>query len=145
MTSDHPLVILVDDDDVDAFILRKAISRAAVGIEFEHVIGGDELMSRLENNANSSGKFPDVMLLDINMPAVNGFEVLRRLRSSEKTLAVPVVMFTTSNLIDDIKKSYELGANSYIVKPNNIDELVNFVKDFYDYWFNRVQLPSLAD
>ncbi len=148
MTSDNPLVILVDDDDVDAFILRRAFHRAEVDINFEHVFGCDELMARLNGDDEASAapaKFPDVMLLDVNMPSVNGFEVLRRLRSSDKTISIPVVMFTTSSLPEDIKRSYALGANSYIVKPSNIDELVEFVKSFHTYWFNRVQLPTFAD
>jgi CheY-like chemotaxis protein len=147
MTCEKPLVILVDDDDVDAFILRKAFSRAEICVEFEHVLGCAELMERLFGDVESStltNKIPDVMLLDVNMPAINGFEVLRRLRSFEKTIAIPIVMFTTSSLPDDVKKSYAMGANSYIVKPNNIDELVECVKGFHSYWFNRVQLPSLA-
>ncbi len=137
------MIISVDDDDVDAFVLRKAFSRGRAAIEFEHLICGDDLMTYLNAaTRSSSARSPTVILLDINMPGMDGFQVLRRLRSDEATRSIPVVMVTTSDLPADIDRAYREGANSYYVKPSSVEELGKFVDSFDKYWFECAKLPS---
>ena len=133
------MIMLVDDDDEDAFVLRKAFSGGLVAVDFEHLLGGGELMTYLSGAPRPT---PSMILLDINMPGMDGFQVLRKLRAEEATRVIPVCMFTTSSLADDIDRAYREGANSYFVKPNSVEGLRKFVDSFDEYWFQRAQLPT---
>jgi CheY-like chemotaxis protein len=133
------MIVLVDDDDEDAFVLRKAFSGGRVAVDFEHLLGGGDLMTYLDGTPRSS---PSLILLDINMPGMDGFQVLRTLRSDDATRTIPVVMFTTSSLVEDIDRAYREGANSYFVKPSSVEDLRKFVDSFDQYWFQGAKLPS---
>jgi two-component system response regulator len=86
---------------------------------------------------------PKIILLDLKMPKVNGIEVLQRIRADERTKNIPVVMLTSSKEDPDIKKCYELGVNSYVVKPVEFDEFQNAISGLGLYWMVANQLPQL--
>ena len=137
------MIVLVDDDDEDAFVLRKAFSGGRIPVDFEHLLGGGDLMTYLSGVSRlSADRSPSLILLDINMPGMDGFEVLRKLRSEEATRAIPVVMFTTSGLPEDIDRAYREGANSYFVKPSSVGDLRKFVDSIDQYWFQVAKLPT---
>jgi CheY-like chemotaxis protein len=138
---------MVDDDEVDAFLLRKAFAGGRVPVEFIHHLGGGELMADFAaaDRAGQTGapaRLPNLILLDINMPAMDGFQVLRAIRAAPATRAVPVVMFTTSNLQDDVDLAYREGANGYFVKPGSMGELKRWIEAVDEYWFSLVKLPT---
>jgi DNA-binding response OmpR family regulator len=115
-----PYILLIDDDEEERIILQEAL--IALNIK----IG-------LRRMANSSGFTPDqelpaLILLDINIPGKSGFEILQELKSKELINQVPVIMYSTSERLDDIRLSYELGAQSYAVKPKCFDERLALVK-----------------
>ena len=137
------MIIAVDDDDVDAFVLKRAFARSRGDVDFEHMICGDDLMTYLSDSSRrAAARSPTVILLDINMPGMDGFEVLRKLRSGVATRTIPVVMVTTSDMPADIDRAYREGANSYYVKPSSVEELGKFVASFDQYWFQCAKLPS---
>jgi CheY-like chemotaxis protein len=143
MANDARKLLLVDDDEVDAYLIRKAFGLASVPLEFNHLMDGRDLNEYLNRASAPPHKPapPDIVLLDINMPAMNGFEVLRKLREFETVGHIPVVMLTTSTLPADVERAYREGANSFIVKPNSVDEMQAFAEGFSQYWFKLARLP----
>ena len=142
----EPITILMADDDPDDRLLVKEAFRESRMINnLETVEDGEELMDLL----NRRGKFadtpisPSLILLDLNMPRKSGLEALREIKSDENLRRLPVVILTTSKAEEDIIRSYDLGVNSFIVKPVTFDSLVELVKDLDKYWFQIVELPKL--
>ena len=87
-------------------------------------------------------KLPDLILLDINMPLMNGQETLLQIKSNKKLSVIPVVIFSTSKYDSDIKVCYELGASSYLVKPASVSDFEKTLNSLLDYWLNYAQLPQ---
>lgn len=146
MTTPRPFVIIVDDDDVDVYLIRKAFERSDAFATLLHLRSGREFFEHLEKASRTAGgtseaRWPDVILLDINMPEMNGFDVLDKLRSDPSTHPIPVIMLTTSEVEESVLESYSRGANSYIVKPTSIAGMKAFVDAFEAYWFRLVTLP----
>ena len=144
----RPYVLMVDDDSVDAYSIRKAFKRSQIETEFEHVGGGRDLfayLAKVQAAGRGDGpRWPDVILLDINMPEKDGYEVLRELRGETATRLLPVVMLTTSDVPEHVDEAYRQGANSYIVKPSSIAEMKAFVEQFEAFWFRLARLPGHA-
>lgn len=131
-------VVLVDDDPDYVFLVEQAFSDCTPACNLNVVPGGSELFTWLE--ANSSR--PHMILLDINMPASTGFDVLRTLRSVDRYKLIPVVMLTVSDRRQDIAQSYAIGANAYLVKPMEFSELKRRLNFFAYYWFDLSQTPG---
>lgn len=133
-------ILIVDDDFEDVFAVRHAFEKLGKDIEVMHLpdwaVAVDFLLS-----ADNKRDLPTIVLLDINMPKVNGFETLTAMRASDLTNALPVIMFSTSDAAPDVKKSYSLGANAYLVKPSSIKTLQTFVQAINDFWLKTVALP----
>lgn len=113
----RPLLLLVDDNSDDVTIALRAIGRAGLPVEVETCRNGREALEalRLCDGAGEPLR-PQVIFLDLRMPQVDGFEVLRRLRDAPRTRGIPVVVISSSQQPEDVRRSYELGANSYLVK-----------------------------
>jgi two-component system response regulator len=147
--STYRKVLMVDDDQHDVYLTKRAFNRLDWKGEFDSVCGGSELFEYLgitsvDSNQSkpSSTELPDVLLLDLNMPCVDGFDVLRRLRSTEHLAHLPIVVLTTSESPDDVHKAYLLGANSFICKPSSLSDLTHLATMFRDYWFELTRLPA---
>lgn len=147
--STYRKVLMVDDDQHDVYLTKRAFSRLDWNGQFNSVGGGHELFEYLgisgvdsDNIKPSPNDLPDVVLLDLNMPCVDGFDVLRRLRANEHLAHLPVVVLTTSESPDDIHKAYLLGANSFICKPSSLGDLTHLATMFRDYWFELTRLPA---
>ena len=122
-------ILSVDDDENDAFLLRSALRARCFEGAVHYAMNGEEALVSLgstEVNGEPEIK-PDLVLLDLKMPKMNGLEVLRWMRSREATRLLPVVMFTSSEHPDDIRRSYGYGANYYVVKPSTYDDLIALV------------------
>lgn len=132
---------MVDDDAEDYYLTDRAFRDVAPGCDVVHVADGAGLFARLEEEA-AAGERPDVVLLDINLGIENGFELLERLRADDRYRFLPVVMLSTSHDERDVYRAYETGANSYLCKPLDSNELRQVVRDFAAYWFESARLPS---
>jgi CheY-like chemotaxis protein len=138
-------ILVADDSQDDLFLLEQAFKKAAVPGSLHFVPDGNEVLAYLkcEGPFIDRGRhpWPDVVLLDLNMPCMNGFEVLEWLRREPTCSRLIVYVVTTSNRPEDIQRAYDLGANSYVVKPSRMDELVAFVAALHS-WHQFVALPS---
>lgn len=138
-------VLLVEDSGVQAVIIRAAIAELP-HLELVHVAtDGVEAIEFLRSRGRGAKQaLPDVVLLDLNMPRRNGFEVLAELKSDRHLRRVPIVVFSTSRAQEDIDRAYEEGANSYIVKPVSLAELKDVLDQIAQYWGKVTRLPTHA-
>ena len=128
------VILLVEDNPNDVELTKRALKKANVCNEMVVVSDGVEALDYLLGDGSAMRELPVVVLLDLNLPRIDGLEVLRRLRSNEKTRRLPVVVLTSSNLDDDVNTSYDLGANSYIRKPVRFSEFTEAVSKMGIYW-----------
>ena len=141
----NPIVILMADDGDDDFILtKKALAESKLLNEMRRVRDGEELMDYLHRRGEFTAENaprPGVILLDLNMPRMDGREALREIKTDEKLRNIPIVVFTTSKAEEDIFKTYQLGVNSFITKPVTFDNLTEVMRALGNYWFEIVELP----
>lgn len=138
MTNYEIEVILVEDNPDDAALTIRALKKQNLANKLIHLKDGEEALEFIFGNGAGESRMmrnsPRVILLDLKMPKVNGIEVLERLKSNMDTKSIPVVVLTSSAEDPDIKRCYELGANSYIVKPVEFDNFAKTVADLGLYW-----------
>jgi CheY-like chemotaxis protein len=142
-----PMVLLIAEDDDDDFLLtQKALSRSHVVNEVRRVRDGEELMDyllhRREYSAPGSAPRPVLILLDLNMPRKDGREALRDIKSDPALRDIPVVVLTTSEAETDVLRTYDLGANSYITKPPDLQGLVDALRAIARVWFQVVEVQE---
>lgn len=140
-------VLLVEDNIVDAELAIRELKKHNMANNLVHVKDGEEALAFIFGTGNFSGSRdithpPKVILLDIQMPKVNGIEVLEKIKSDDRTKAIPVVVLTSSKEDPDIQKCYKLGANSYIVKPVNFEGFAVAIKNLGFYWLLLNQPPK---
>lgn len=132
MTIADPIVLIADDDEFGAELMRIAFERAGYTQPLRFVRDGEEAIAYLRGDGVYSDRvqypLPTVLLLDLNMPRKNGFEVLAWIRQQPALKGLHVYVLSASSQPDDIKRAYELGANSYLVKPGSLDELMHQAK-----------------
>lgn len=146
MTTPQPITILMADDDADDRMLAKeAFEESRVVNDLRFVEDGEELLDYLHRR----GKFadpalaprPGVILLDLNMPRMDGREALQEIKTDPQLRRIPVVVLTTSKAEEDIYQTYDLGISSYITKPVTFGALVEVIKTLGRYWIEIVELP----
>ena len=130
-------ILLAEDSDRDAELTLNALAQHNLVNEIERVRDGAEALNYLYRRGEFSNRpngNPAVVLLDLKMPKVDGLEVLRQIRSDPQLELIPVVVMTSSREEQDVVRSYELGANAYVVKPVKFNEFVNAVKQVGVFW-----------
>lgn len=142
-----PIIILMAEDDPDdRYLAREALAESRIANELYFVEDGVDLLDYL----NRKGKFsdpltspkPGIILLDLNMPKKDGREALKEIKENPDLKRIPIIILTTSNAEEDVLKTYNLGANSFITKPVTFNGLVNVIKVLENYWFEIVRLPN---
>jgi chemotaxis family two-component system response regulator Rcp1 len=135
-------ILLVEDDPADVELTRETMAHAKVLINL-HVVGdGIEALEFLRQQGNyADARRPDLILLDLNLPRMDGRTFLSELRADYRLKSIPVVVLTTSQTEEDIIRSYRLGANCYITKPVGLKEFSRVVNAIEDFWFTIVRLP----
>ncbi len=132
MAHDALTIILAEDDDGHASLIHRNLQRAGLVNGFQRVKDGQELLDLVHSEGNFQGQPPlgpnFLLLLDINMPRVDGVEVLRRLKSDPATAAIPIIMLTTTDDPREVERCYQLGCNVYITKPVDYDGFINAIK-----------------
>lgn len=146
MTTRQPatLILVAEDDPDDREMLCEAFAHTPAAVELRFVDDGLSLLHQLAqrpDGPSTEAALPSLILLDLNMPGLDGREALRRLRADPRWRRIPVVVFTTSASQDDVDQVYALGGNSYITKPARMDDLVQLVRTLEHYWLDTVQLP----
>lgn len=132
------VVLLVEDNPDDANLAFMAFQRNAINCRLVHVNNGvealDYLFAKGQYASRSLAEMPHLVLLDINMPKMNGLEALERIRENKLTKRLPVVMLTSSKIEQDIEKSYDKGANAYVVKPSQYKEFCALLQHLGFFW-----------
>ncbi|MEI9944318.1 MAG: response regulator [Chitinophagaceae bacterium] len=139
-------IILVEDNQSDAELTIRALRKNNIANKLLHLQDGEEALDYIFATGKYAGRdmneIPKVVLLDLKMPKVSGLEVLKKIKSDERTKVIPVVLLTSSKEDSDIKEGYKLGVNSYIVKPVGFDNFVKAVSDIGLYWLLTNQPPK---
>jgi CheY-like chemotaxis protein len=135
-------VLLVEDDEGDVVITREALAEGKV-INRLHVVGdGVEALDYLRRQGpHGDATKPDLVLLDLNLPRMDGRQVLEEIKSDPELRRIPVVVLTTSAADEDILASYDLHANAYVTKPVDFDRFVDVIRSIDDFFISVVQLP----
>jgi CheY-like chemotaxis protein len=143
-TPESITILMADDDCDDRMLAEDAMRESRLGNTFRCVEDGQELMdylNRAGKYANQDAPRPGLILLDLNMPRKDGRQALKEIKSDPDLRRIPVVILTTSKTDEDVLRSYDLGANSFITKPVTFDRLVEIVRTLGNYWFRIVELP----
>jgi chemotaxis family two-component system response regulator Rcp1 len=137
-------ILLVEDNPADVRLTQEALRDSRIPNEL-HVVGdGAEAIAYLERTSQSGGRsVPDLVLLDLNLPKINGQEVLQRIKEHEIWKMIPVVVLTTSGSQQDIQACYTQHVNCYITKPLGFDAFLGTVKQIEDFWLTLVRLPRV--
>ncbi len=146
MTPKNSVAILMADDDEDDILLtQKALRQGKLLNELFCVRDGEELLDYLFHRGaytdTAKAPRPGIILLDLNMPRMDGREALKEIKANPDVNDIPIVVFTTSKAEEDIYRSYKLGVNSFITKPVTFDRLIEVMQMIGKYWFEIVTLP----
>jgi CheY-like chemotaxis protein len=136
-------VLLVEDSPGDARLTQEAFREANSRIHLHVASDGVEAMAFLRQEGNyAHAPRPDFILLDLNLPKMDGREVLAHIKSDESLKTIPTIILTTSNAEADIVRSYQLQANCYLTKPVQLDDFEALVKSINEFWLTKVKLPQ---
>lgn len=142
----QPATILLADDDADDCLLARDAIAASRGKSTLHIVhDGEELMNYLHRRgiyeAEGAAPRPDLILLDLSMPKKSGLQALAEIKASPALRQIPIVVLTTSSQEEEIARSYDLGASSFVTKPPRFETLVEVMESIDRYWFKTVELP----
>ena len=147
MNPNNHIILIVEDDPYDSDLIFRAIQKARISNPVQTVADGAAAIAYLAGDPpyTDRGKYPlpQILLLDLKLPKKDGFEVLQWVRSQPKLKRLPVVMLTSSSETPDINRAYDLGANSYLVKPVGTEALVDMLKRVKVYWLITNTKPDL--
>ncbi len=136
-------LLLIEDGEADQRLVARALRRAKIKTDLYIVDNGEDGLAFLRGDGEHNGSpRPDLILLDLNLPRIDGKQVLREIRADENLKEIPVVMLTTSAEECDIIESYRLGVNAYITKPVEVQDFMNSIQKLNDFWFDLVMLLS---
>ena len=139
-------ILLVEDDPAEARLIQRAFTKAQIALPVVRVDNGDEAVAYLQGDGRYSDRsahpLPTLILLDVKLPRRSGLEVLEWIRSQQGILRrVPVIMLSSSRHATDINRAYDLGANSYLTKPETSEDLLAIAQTFRRYWLEINQAP----
>jgi CheY-like chemotaxis protein len=136
-------ILLVEDNEGDVGLVEEVFEDAKIRNVLHVAEDGEEAMEFLHKEKSyTDAPTPDIILLDLNLPQKDGREVLEEIKTDEKLKRIPVVVLTTSKAEEDIIKSYDLHANSYITKPVDFDQFIKVIRSIEDFWLEVVKLPK---
>ncbi len=131
-------ILLIEDNPGDIELIKAGFDEARMAISLNVISDGEEAINFFDGDE----KLPDLVLLDINLPKVSGFEVLKAIRSNDASSNIPVVVLTSSESESDVTNSYKGHANSFITKPVDINKFLEVMKSIENFWLTIVKLPS---
>jgi CheY-like chemotaxis protein len=138
-------ILMAEDDPDDRLLSQEALEEARLANKLYFVKDGEELMEFLCHQGRYtdilSAPRPGVILLDLNMPRMDGREALKEIKANPDLRRIPVIVLTTSKAEEDIMRSYDLGVNGYVTKPVHLEQLVEVMRTLGKYWFEVVELP----
>ena len=138
------LILIAEDDADDRFLLKAAFEENGFTDKLHFVENGVEVLEFFNTLSREGNEaiMPRFILLDLNMPKKDGREVLKELKQNDLLKKIPVIIFSTTNNEHEMRRCYELGANSYITKPNSFENLIKTVAAFRSYWIHTTSTPD---
>ncbi|MBI4370348.1 MAG: response regulator [Elusimicrobia bacterium] len=135
-------ILLVEDNPADIRLTQEALKENKIAVNLEVATNGERALHYLTKDVPLKSKpRPDLILLDLNLPVMDGRELLGKIKEDNELKSIPVVVLTTSQANEDIVKSYKLHANCYVTKAMNLEQFQKIVKTLEDFWFTVVKLP----
>jgi len=138
-------ILIADDDSDDRLLMKRLLKQSRLYNDLRFVEDGEELLDYLHQrgpySAAGAAPRPGLILLDLNMPKISGREALAEIKTDPNLRTIPIVVLTTSKAQQEIYRSYDLGANSFITKPVNFEAMVEIIRAVTSYWFSIVELP----
>ena len=145
---DQALILIAEDREDDIFLIRHSLEKARVSNPIQIVRSGAEVIAYLNGEGTFANRdeypLPSLLLLDLKMPRTDGFEVLSWIRQQPGLKALRVIVLTSSADIRDVNRAYQLGANSFLVKPMDFENFIEIGKFLNDYWLRTDQAPTIA-
>lgn len=137
-------ILLIEDNPADIRLTQEAFRDCKVANRLQVARDGLEAMRFLQakESGKEDGAMPDLILLDLNMPLMDGWEILTELKNDERLKTIPVIVLTTSETEQDVLRSYQLGANSYITKPVDLVQFIRVIHSIENFWLTMVKLPA---
>jgi len=146
--AEEPVILLAEDREDDILLIRRAFKKAFLSNPLFVVRDGEEAIDYLRGEAKYSNRkefpLPDLLLLDLKMPRVDGFGVLKWLRQQPGLSSLRVVVLTSSDSISDVNRAYELGANSFMVKPLDFENFLELSRVMTSYWLQLSKTPQIS-
>lgn len=146
MKPENCILMMADDDPDDREFVEEAFAESGFTGRFRVVEDGAELISYLKQEGDytdqKANPQPNLILLDLNMPKIDGYQALEVIKNDPNLRTIPIVVLTTSESQEDISRTYGLGVNSFITKPSGFDNLVKMAEGINQYWLNLVKLPT---
>lgn len=136
----HP-ILLIEDNPIDLDLAKRAFTRCNILNPLQTARDGIEAIGYIDNWANGS-ELPVLIILDLKLPRLDGLEVLKKIKQTNISSQVPLVILTSSTDSDDIKCAYSLGANSYLIKPVEYDQFINLISIIDNYWIKNNKYPG---
>jgi len=142
--SDHPIeILLVEDNPVDARLLEEYFGKSVAKYNLHVVRSGEESLSYLYHGVEfTNAPRPDIVLLDLHLPEMTGFEVLAAIKNHQHLKNIPVIVLTGSLADEDVQRAYALQANCYLTKPQDPEGFAELMKGIDDFWLQRAKLPN---
>ncbi len=139
---DKRYILIAEDDIDDRYLMKTALEETGIKEEVRYAENGVEVINFLEAVIEKNGirNYPKLILLDLNMPKMDGREVLKKIKCHESYRKIPVIVFSTTKNQLEVNRCYDLGANTYIIKPVSYDTLVNTIRQICGYWLNTAAL-----
>jgi chemotaxis family two-component system response regulator Rcp1 len=136
-------ILLVEDNPGDARLVKEVMREGRFLANLHHVEDGVQAMAFLRHEPPyGDSRRPDLILLDLNMPRMDGWKVLEEIRADPDRALLPVIILTTSDMCDDIERAYSHHANCFLTKPVELDEFIRLIGVFKDFWLTAVRLPQ---
>ncbi len=147
MWNPRPAILIAEDDRNDSYILQRTLKKVGITNPVQLVEDGEQALSYLRGEGKYKDRtvypFPGVIITDLKMPKIDGFEVLKWLRNHPECGVIPAMVLSASAMEKDVVRAYQEGANCYMQKPRTTDELAHMLKLLFDFW-NICKIPSLA-
>ena len=145
MNRSLPVVLLAEEGLGDRLLLQEAFQATDTKVDFRPVASGEEFLDYLYRRPPwNLAERPDLVLLDLNMPGLNGLETLGKIKANPELKSIPIVVLATFRHCEEIAEAYNNGANSVLLKPGSFDELVNAARSLCEFWFKLCVLPGSA-
>lgn len=143
MKKKHFTILSIEDNEADFALLKKALEKIPnISLNIINIKNGESALNFIYKKEDYKlSPTPDIIILDINLPTINGKEILKKLKQDENYKVIPIIMFSTSDYFSDIEECYKLYANSYITKTFNIKELFKKIANMGEYWLTSNELP----